>query len=252
MHAGPSRRMDPLWSPAVATASKRSRREGLESPLETARSFATGCQRLPPRRHSQPHSSGADHDARESCWYMSPRFGDCLLERHPRPRAALSLVRIAESLASGRHQALVALPFVEEHPEAKPMLLVLRNSPEAGGRALAPPLQQRTSDASDAVDLKPADLRSRRRTRARRQSGAALCRDPNDRARGRRGCATCSSAGDRSRVLVNASPSLRECAHPPRSRRDRGTPPPANGGPLGIRPQREPARRAEVLVCGGR
>jgi hypothetical protein len=28
--------MDPLWSPAAATASKRSRREGLESPLETA------------------------------------------------------------------------------------------------------------------------------------------------------------------------------------------------------------------------
>jgi hypothetical protein len=51
--------MDPLWSRAVATASKRSRREGLESPLETARSFATGCQRLPPRRHGKEGVSGS-------------------------------------------------------------------------------------------------------------------------------------------------------------------------------------------------
>jgi hypothetical protein len=51
--------MDPLWSPAVATASKRSRREGLESPLETARSFATGCQRLPPRRHGKDGVDGS-------------------------------------------------------------------------------------------------------------------------------------------------------------------------------------------------
>ena len=32
IHAGPSRRMDPFWSPAVATANKPSRREGLENP----------------------------------------------------------------------------------------------------------------------------------------------------------------------------------------------------------------------------
>jgi hypothetical protein len=51
--------MDPLWSPAVATASKRSRREGLESPLETARSFATGCQRLPPRRRGNEGVDGS-------------------------------------------------------------------------------------------------------------------------------------------------------------------------------------------------
>jgi hypothetical protein len=72
---------------------------------------------------TEPASGRLDRDPtppalimmRGNMWYLSPRFGDCLLERQPCPRAALSLVRIAESLAGGRHQALVPLPFVEEH-----------------------------------------------------------------------------------------------------------------------------------------
>jgi hypothetical protein len=41
--------MDPSWSPAVATASKRSRREGSKTRLKRPDAW-TGCQRLPSRR----------------------------------------------------------------------------------------------------------------------------------------------------------------------------------------------------------
>src|SRR5262245_16904988 len=65
----------------------------------------------------------------------------------------LGLVRRAEALAGARHQTLVAPPFVQEHAEAEPAFLVLRDSPEARGRAVVALLQQRTPDAGDAVDL---------------------------------------------------------------------------------------------------
>ena len=54
-----TRRMDPLWSPAVASAGKRSKLEGLENPLETARSFAAGCHRSPWARHGKEGVDGS-------------------------------------------------------------------------------------------------------------------------------------------------------------------------------------------------
>src|SRR4029453_16698652 len=84
---------------------------------------------------------------------MAPRLRDGLVERQPRTGEVLLLVGGTEALAGTRHQALVALPLGEEHPEAEPPLLVLRDSPEAGRRAVMTLLQQCAPDAGDAVDL---------------------------------------------------------------------------------------------------
>src|SRR5215218_9692674 len=52
---------------------------------------------------------------RESPRPILPRLGDCLLERPPCAGAVLDLVLPRKALAGPRHQALVALPFVQEH-----------------------------------------------------------------------------------------------------------------------------------------
>src|SRR5215204_7564837 len=79
-----------------------------------------------------------------------------MLKRQPRAGAVFSVVHGTEALAGARHQVLVALPFVQQHSEAEPAFLVLRDSPEARGCAVVAPLQQRASDAGDAVDLHAA------------------------------------------------------------------------------------------------
>ena len=56
---------------------------------------------------------------------MPACLGDCLLKRQSRPGAVLGLIQAAEALAGVRDQALIALPFVQEHPEAEPTFLVL-------------------------------------------------------------------------------------------------------------------------------
>ena len=90
---------------------------------------------------------------RESRRPILPRLGDCPLERPPCAGAVLDLVLPRKALAGPRHQALVALPFVQEHPEPEPAFLVLRDSPKAHGRSVVSLLQQRARDTGDAVDL---------------------------------------------------------------------------------------------------
>src|SRR5262249_36977553 len=80
---------------------------------------------------------------------------DRLLEREPRSGAVFGLVCRTEVFAGARHQALVALPFVPEHPEAEPAFLVFRDAPQARRCPVLAPLGQRTRDAGDAVDLSP-------------------------------------------------------------------------------------------------
>src|SRR4029453_6776844 len=101
---------------------------------------------------SRDEQSKAD-EPDESRRHVQPRLGYRLLERQPRTGSAFGLIRRTEALAGARDQLLVSLPFVQEHPEAEPAFLVLRDSPKTRGGAVVALLEQRTRDAGDAVDL---------------------------------------------------------------------------------------------------
>src|SRR5262245_18329009 len=90
---------------------------------------------------------------RKSCRYEPSRLGDCLLKRQPHPRAALSVVCAAEALTGARDQLLIALPFGQKHPKAKPAFLVFGDSPKTGCCTLVATQVQRTRDAGEAIDL---------------------------------------------------------------------------------------------------
>jgi hypothetical protein len=102
----------------------------------------------------------------ESRRYELPRFGDRLLERQPCAGTVLDLVPSAEALASPGHPALVALPFVQEHPEPEPAFLVLRDSPQARRGSVVAMLQQRTRAMRSEVGACSRSQRPRTRCSA--------------------------------------------------------------------------------------
>src|SRR4029453_7521580 len=90
---------------------------------------------------------------RQSAVEMKSCLGDGLFEREPGAATVLGFVSGAEPLASPDHQALVALPFGRDHPEAELPFLVLGDPPEAGADTVVSQLQERARDARDAVHL---------------------------------------------------------------------------------------------------